>query len=86
MNEKEYVQLSLESIVAESGMRATDYYEPGTKLKIKGERGIFVYDHASLSSNGSMSLHLVGEHGFRAVRPEQVMIMKKARKILAGKK
>jgi hypothetical protein len=61
-------------------MRTEDLYEPGTQLKIKGERGIFTYRYARISSAGQVSLHLVGDHTFRAVRPDQVTPLRKRRR------
>ena len=80
MSEKEFKQLSLEVTAIEPGANICDFFEPGTKLKIKGERGVFIYNHASLSKSGLVSLHLLGEHGYRAVRPEQVTMVKKGGK------
>ena len=57
-------------------MRTEDPYEPGTRLKIKGQRGIFAYRYATVSQAGLVSLHLVGEGSSRAVRPEQVLLVK----------
>lgn len=68
----EFEQLSLQATVVGPGMRTEDHFEPGAKLKIKGERGVFIYKHASLSSSGQVSLHLSGPNGSRAVRPDQV--------------
>lgn len=68
-----FVQLSLDATVVGPGMRTEDHYEPGAKLKIKGERGVFTYKHASISKTGLVSLHLSGTNGSRAVRPEQVV-------------
>lgn len=75
--ETEYVQLTLNATLAGPGRRTEDPYEPGTEVRIKGERGIFIYRHASISRTGSVSLHLMGEHTYRAVRPDQVAPAKK---------
>lgn len=75
-----FEQLELAATITGPGMRTADRYEPGAKLKIKGERGVFAYKHASVSSAGLVSLHLVGEGGgSRAVRPDQVTPVKKRR-------
>ncbi len=73
------VQLALDATIIGPGMRTEDLYEPGTKLKIKGERGIFTYRYASVSRAGLVSLHVAGDHTFRAVRPGQVTPLRKAR-------
>jgi len=77
---KAFIQLALDATVTGPGMRSEDPYEPGTELKIKGERGVFTYRHASVSRDGLVSLHLVGDHTFRAVRPEQVSLARKGRR------
>lgn len=74
----EFEQLALDATITGPGMRTADLYEPGTKLKIKGERGSFTYKCASISRAGLVSLHLVGDHGSRAVRPDQVVLAKRA--------
>lgn len=74
-----FEQLELAATITGPGMRTADHYEPGARLKIKGERGVFTYKHASVSSAGLVSLHLVGEGGSRAVRPDQVTPVKKRR-------
>jgi hypothetical protein len=71
------VQLELDATITGPGMRTEDLYEPGTQLKVKGERGTFTYRYASISRNGLVSLHLVGDHTFRAVRPDQVTLWRK---------
>ena len=76
----EFEQLTLGATVTGPGMRTEDHYERGAKLRIKGERGVFTYKHASVSKTGLVSLHLVGEDGSRAVRPEQVAPVKKTRR------
>lgn len=58
-------------------MRTSDPYAVGTALKIKGESGTLKYCYATLSRAGMVSLHLVGEHGWRMVRPERVRIVKR---------
>ncbi|MGI5939863.1 MAG: hypothetical protein ACOX8V_04120 [Thermoleophilia bacterium] len=78
MADDEYEQLTLDPTVTGPGMRTADPYEPGTKLKIRGERGTFIYRYATISRAGLVSLHLVGNHMFRAVRPEQVILVNKA--------
>jgi hypothetical protein len=74
-----HVQLVFDATVTGPGMRTEDRYEPGTPLKIKGERGTFTYRYASVSQAGLVSLHLSGEGGYRAVRPNQVTVAKKTR-------
>jgi len=74
-----FEQLELAATVTGPGMRTGDHYERGARLKIKGERGVFTYKHASVSRAGLVSLHLVGEGGSRAVRPDQVTPVKKRR-------
>ena len=75
-----YEQLTLAPTVIGPSMRTEDHYERGTKLKIKGERGTFTYRYASVSQGGLVSLHLLGEDGSRAVRPDQVVPTKKRRR------
>jgi hypothetical protein len=75
---REFVQLELGATITGPGMRTEDLYEPGTELKIKGERATFIYKYASVSRTGLVSLHLVGEHMFRAVRPDQVTPVRRA--------
>jgi hypothetical protein len=72
----EFVQLELDPTITGPGMRTEDLYEPGTRLKVKGERGTFTYRYASISRSGLVSLHLVGDHTFRAVRPDQVTLVR----------
>lgn len=79
MHADNFEQLTLGATVTGPGMRTEDHYEPGTKLKIKGERGVFTYRHASVSKAGLVSLHLAGEGGSRAVRPDQVAPVRKRR-------
>lgn len=74
-----YVQLTLSPTIVGPGMRTEDPYEPGTKLKVEGERGTFVYKYASVSRNGLVSLHLAQDGMFRAVRPDQATPVKKVR-------
>ena len=62
-------------------MRTEDHYERGAKLKIKGERGVFTYRYASISKAGLVSLHLTGEGGSRAVRPDQVVAVRRRRMV-----
>ncbi len=75
-----FEQLSLDSTVVGPGMRSEDHYERGDRLKIKGERGVFIYKHASISRSGLVSLHLSGADGSRAVRPDQVLPIRKRSK------
>ncbi len=75
-----FEQLTLDATVIGPGSRTEDPYEPGTKLKVDGERGVFVYKCASVSHAGLVSLHLVQDGMFRAVRPEQVSLAKKTRR------
>jgi hypothetical protein len=74
-----FEQLSLGATVTGPGSRTEDHYERGAKLKIKGERGVFTYRYASVSQAGLVSLHLLGIDGSRAVRPEQVVPVRKKR-------
>lgn len=74
---QEYVQLKLDPTITGPGMRTEDYYEPGTELRIEGQRGTFIYRYATVSRAGSVSLHLVRDGGFRAVRPDQVIPVRK---------
>jgi hypothetical protein len=75
----EFEQLALDATITGPGMRTEDPYEPGTKLKIRGERGSFEYKYASVSRAGLVSLHLLGDRGSRAVRPDQVALIRKTR-------
>jgi hypothetical protein len=74
-----FEQLSLGATVTGPGKRTEDHFERGAKLKIKGERGVFTYRHASISQAGLVSLHLLGTDGCRAVRPDQVTLVRKRR-------
>jgi hypothetical protein len=74
---QQFEQLMLDATIVGPGMRTEDPYEPGTKLKVEGERGVFTYRCASVSRAGLVSLHLVRDGIFRAVRPEQVSLAKK---------
>jgi hypothetical protein len=76
----EFEQLTLDATITGPGMRTEDPYEPGTRLKVEGERGVFVYKCASVSQAGLVSLHLIQDGIFRAVRPEQVTPVKKVRR------
>lgn len=76
---REFEQLTLDATIIGPGMRTEDPYEPGTKLKVEGERGVFTYRCASVSQAGLVSLHLTQNGMFRAVRPEQVTLAKKVR-------
>ena len=71
--------MQLQLAVTRMGMKAQDAFEPGTELKIIGETGILKYHHSTVSSTGMVSLHLVGERGWRAVRPERVRLVRKKR-------
>ena len=75
-----FEQLTLDATVTGPGKRTEDHYERGAKLKIKGERGVFTYRHASISKAGLVSLHLLGSDGCRAVRPDQVILVRKRRR------
>jgi hypothetical protein len=76
----EFVQLTLDATITGPRMRTEDHYEPGTELRVKGERGTFTYKYASISRDGLVSLHLLGDHAFRAVRPDQVALVRKSRR------
>ena len=75
----QFVQLTLDATTVGPGMRTEDLYEPGTKLKIEGTRGTFTYRYASISRAGLVSLHLARDGVSRAVRPDQVTLVRKAR-------
>jgi hypothetical protein len=75
----EFEQLTLDPTIIGPGTRTEDHYERGAALKIKGERGVFKYRYASVSRAGLVSLHLVGDGGCRAVRPDQVTPVRKTR-------
>jgi len=79
-NEEGYVQLELSPTVTGPRRRTEDPLEPGTEVRIKGEQGTFTYRYATVSRAGMVSLHLMGTHGFRAVRPEQVVAVRKRRR------
>lgn len=74
----EFTQLKLEATVTGPNMRTEDPYEPGTKVKVEGQRGVFVYRYATVSRAGLVSLHLAKDGMFRAVRPDQVTPAKKS--------
>ena len=74
-----YEQLTLAPTVVGPGPRTEDPYEPGTELKIKGQRGLFTYRYASVSRSGLVSLHLAQDGVYRAVRPDQVTLARKPR-------
>lgn len=74
---QEFEQLKLDSTVTGPGKRTEDPYEPGTQLKIEGQRGIFVYKYATVSRSGAISLHVMREGISRAVRPDQAAPVKK---------
>jgi hypothetical protein len=74
-----FEQLTLAATVTGPGMRTEDHYERGARVKIRGQRGLFTYRYASVSQAGQVSLHLAGEDGCRAVRPDQVLPVRKAR-------
>jgi hypothetical protein len=73
----EFEQLKLDPTIIGPGMRTEDPFEPGTRLKIDGQRGTFVYRYATVSKAGLVSLHLTQEGVARAVRPDQVTPLKK---------
>lgn len=73
------MQLELGPTVTGPRRRTEDPLEPGTEVRIKGEQGTFTYRYATVSRAGMVSLHLLGEHGSRAVRPEQVVPVRKRR-------
>jgi hypothetical protein len=72
-------QLALPATTTGPGTRTADIYEPGTRLKVEGLRGAFVYRYATVSRAGLVSLHLTQDGVFRAVRPDQVSLIKKPR-------
>jgi hypothetical protein len=74
-----FEQLSLDATTVGPGRRTADPYEPGTKLKIDGQRGVFVYRYATISKAGLVSLHLSQEGVSKMVRPDQVTMVKKRR-------
>jgi hypothetical protein len=74
-----FLQLALPATSTGPGTRTEDIYEPGTRLKVEGQRGTFVYRYATVSRAGLVSLHLTQDGVFRAVRPEQVSLLKKTR-------
>jgi hypothetical protein len=74
---QEFEQLTLDPTVTGPGMRTEDPFEPGTELKIEGQRGTFRYRYATVSRSGAISLHLVRDGMFRAVRPDQVSPLNK---------
>jgi hypothetical protein len=74
----EFEQLSLEPTLVGQGTRTEDVYEPGTKVRVEGQRGVFVYRYATVSKAGLVSLHLTQEGVARAVRPELVTIVKRS--------
>ena len=74
-----YMQLELRPTVTGPRKRTEDHLEPGTEVRIRGEQGTFIYRYATVSRAGMVSLHLMGAHGFRAVRPEQVVPVRKRR-------
>jgi len=72
-----FEQLKLDATITGPGQRTEDPYEPGTKVKVEGQRGTFVYRYATVSKAGLVSLHLTQDGTFRAVRPDQVTLIKK---------
>lgn len=76
---REFEQLELDPTVTGPGMRTEDRYEPGTRLKVEGQRGVFTYRYATVSKVGAVSLHLVQDGMFRAVRPDQVTPVRRPR-------
>jgi len=81
-----FEQLSLEATVTGPGMRTEDPYEPGTQVKIEGQRGIFTYKYATVSRSGAVSLHLARDGMSRAVRPDQVTLVRKPQNCESPKK
>jgi hypothetical protein len=75
----EFEQLKLDATTTGPGQRTEDPYEPGASVKIDGQRGVFVYRYATISKAGLVSLHLSQEGVFRAVRPDQVTLIRKRR-------
>ena len=73
-----FEQLTLDATIVAPGRRTEDPYEPGTKLKVKGQRGVFMYKYASVSQAGLVSLHVAQEGVSRAVRPDQVTLVRKS--------
>ena len=78
--EQEFQQLTLDATVIGPGMRTEDPYEPGTRVKVEGERGVFIYRYATVSQAGLVSLHLLQDGMSRAVRPDMVTLVKKSRR------
>jgi hypothetical protein len=76
---RSFVQLALPPTVIGPGMRTEDHYEPGTRLKVEGQRGSFTYRYATVSRAGLVSLHLTQDGVFRAARPDQVTLLRKPR-------
>jgi hypothetical protein len=74
-----FEQLSLDPTITGPGQRTEDPFEPGTRVKVEGQRGVFVYRYATVSKAGLVSLHLTQNGAFRAVRPELVSMVKKPR-------
>lgn len=74
---QEFEQLQLDSTVTGPGMRTEDPYEPGTQLRIEGQRGVFTYKYATVSRSGAVSLHVVRDGISRAVRPDQATPLRK---------
>jgi hypothetical protein len=79
-HDEQFEQLTLDATIIGPGMRSEDPYEPGTRVKVEGERGVFIYKCASISQAGLVSLHLIQDGMFRAVRPELVSPVKKVRR------
>ena len=75
----EFEQLKLDATITGPGQRTEDPYEPGANVKIDGQRGVFVYRCATISKAGLVSLHLSQDGVFRAVRPDQVTLIRKRR-------
>jgi|WetSurMetagenome_2_1015567.scaffolds.fasta_scaffold66857_2 hypothetical protein len=80
VDDQQFEQLTLDATIIGPGMRSEDPYEPGTRVKVEGERGVFIYKCASISQAGLVSLHLIQDGMFRAVRPELVAPVKKVRR------
>ncbi len=75
----EFEQLTLGPTTTGPGKRTEDPYEPGTKVRVEGQRGHFIYRYATVSTAGLVSLHLTQDGVSRAVRPDQVTLLRKPR-------
>ncbi len=81
-----FEQLRLDATVTGPGMRTEDPYEPGTQVKIESQRGTFTYRYATVSRSGAVSLHLARDGMSRAVRPDQVTLVRKPQNCESPKK